>query len=188
MSVNVRRLNQARCGRSNRVAARAHYENRRKDRSIMRRGLKRVKETRSERPCWAENEARQGQMFRLVELAGCQAGLMRRDPGEAPDEDLRIDEGRHCRADALARRPSTLKRTSSPSCMRPLRNVPLAGDRGVQWPDFNLRFALTPTLSLQERGFCKGLFIERASRTAPGIVIWPSEFTRAETCMCESLQ
>ena len=39
---------------------------------------------------------------------------------------------------------------------RPLRNLRLAGDRGFQWSALNLRFALTPTLSLQERGFCKG--------------------------------
>ncbi len=47
--------------------------------------------------------------------------------------------------------------TSIFSKRRPLHNVRLASERGVQWPDFNLRFALTPTLSLQERGFCKGL-------------------------------
>ncbi len=29
--------------------------------------------------------------------------------------------------------------------------------RGVHWADLKLRFALTPTLSLQERGLCKGL-------------------------------
>ncbi len=69
----------------------------------------------------------------------------------------------------------------------PLRYFRLAGDRGFQRPIFNLRFALTPTLSLQERGLCKGVLLERGFckgfqhryRAALG----PSNIVQAELAM-----